>query len=134
MVHKLTLSTHTRMCFIDITQNIQTLINDNQIKSGAVLIFVPHTTAGVTINENGDPDVRTDLTTALSRAVPNRDFRHYEGNSDAHTKALLTGSSVSLIIEDGRLLLGTWQSVYFAEFDGPRTRKVYIKILEDSLT
>ena len=132
MVHNLTLNTHTRMCFVDITQKIQTIIDDHHIINGIAFIFVPHTTAGVTINENGDPDVRTDLTAALSRAVPNQGFRHCEGNSDAHTKALLTGSSESLIIENGRLLLGTWQSVYFAEFDGPRTRKVYIKILEDS--
>jgi secondary thiamine-phosphate synthase enzyme len=121
------------MCYIDITKNIQDTVDASGIKSGIALVYIPHTTAGVTINENGDPAVRTDLSAALTRAVPNQGFKHYEGNSDAHTKALLTGSSVSLIIEGGRLVLGTWQSVFFAEYDGPRTRKIHIKLMEDTI-
>jgi len=132
MLHTFKIHTHTRMCYLDITKNIQDTIDASGIKNGIVVVFIPHTTAGVTINENGDPDVRTDLTSALSRAVPNQGFKHYEGNSDSHTKTLLTGSSETLIIDNGRLVLGTWQSVYFAEYDGPRTRKVHIKIMEDT--
>jgi secondary thiamine-phosphate synthase enzyme len=99
--------------------------------SGVAYIFVPHTTAGVAINENADPDVKRDLLYALERAVPNSGFAHCEGNSDAHTKAVLTGSSASVIIEHATLCLGTWQDIYFCEYDGPRQRKAYIKIIKD---
>ncbi len=127
---QLTLNTPRRVCFTDITHHIKQAVNDSGIAEGTALVFVPHTTAGVTINENGDPNVLKDLEFALERAVPNTGFHHFEGNSDSHTKTLLTGPSLSLIITGGRLVLGTWQSVYLAEYDGPRHRNVHIKIME----
>ena len=100
------------------------------LKNGAVVVFVPHTTAGITINENADPDVRRDILSHLETLVPaSTAFHHSEGNSDAHVQASLVGSSVTVIVENGRLVLGTWQSVFFCEFDGPRTRKVMIQAL-----
>jgi secondary thiamine-phosphate synthase enzyme len=112
---------------IDITPLIQRAIDDAGMKRGICLVFVPHTTAGVTINENADPSVRADLLLALAEAVPaSLPYRHDEGNSAAHVKAGLVGSSASLLVEDGRLRLGTWQAVYFCEFDGPRRRKVWV--------
>jgi len=110
---------------------VQACVAKSGIRSGVACIFIPHTTAGVAINENADPDVKRDVLFALERAVPNSGFAHCEGNSDAHTKAVLTGSSVSVIIEESRLCLGTWQSIYFCEYDGPRNRKAYIKITGD---
>ena len=104
-------------------------VHESGVTSGLVCVFVPHTTAGVTINENADPDVKRDLLFALERAVPNAGFFHIEGNSDAHTKALMTGFSASLVVEDGRLMLGTWQGIYFCEFDGPRNRRAYVKVI-----
>ena len=124
------LDTSERVCFTDITSLVQKTVYDSKIKEGTALVFVPYTTAGVMINENGDPDVLKDLKFALKKIVPNKDFLHYEGNSDSHTKSLLTSCSLSLIISDSKLVLGTWQSVYFAEYDGPRARKIYIKIME----
>lgn len=115
---------------VNITREVQRSITESGTSSGVVYIFVPHTTAGITINENADPDVVRDLLFALERAVPNSGFVHGEGNSDAHTKTLMTGTSVSVIIEDSRLALGTWQSIYLCEYDGPRQRKVYIKIIK----
>ncbi len=120
----------TKRCeLIDITRDVQRLVEKSGAQSGAVHIFVPHTTAGVTVNENADPDVVRDILYALERMVPDSGFLHCEGNSDAHTKALLTGPSLSLIIESSRLVLGTWQGIYFCEYDGPRQRKVFIKII-----
>jgi secondary thiamine-phosphate synthase enzyme len=116
---------------IDITRDVQASVSQSGVKSGVAVIFVPHTTAGVAINENADPDVKRDVLFALERAVPNAGFEHCEGNSDAHTKAVLTGSSASVIVEESRLCLGTWQSIYFCEYDGPRSRKAYIKIIGD---
>ena len=130
MQYKHTLNTNKRCGFTDITHFVMDAIKKSGVKQGICVVFVPHTTAGVTINENGDPDVLRDLDFALQRAVPNQGFDHYEGNSDAHTKALMTTNSLSLIIENGKPILGTWQSVYFAEYDGPRHRKFNIKILE----
>jgi len=117
---------------IDITPEISRIVNESGMTSGIVSVFIPHTTAGVTINENADPDVKRDVLFALERAVPNSGFHHCEGNSDAHTKALMTGFSLTVIVEDGRLVLGTWQSVYFCEYDGPRQRKAYIKIIKSN--
>ena len=120
----------TRPCdMVDITQSVQRYISESGVLSGLVCVFVPHTTAGVSINENADPDVKRDVLFAFERAVPNSGFAHMEGNSDAHTKAQMTGFSLTLIVEDGRLELGTWQSIYFCEFDGPRQRRVYVKVL-----
>lgn len=115
---------------IDITPEISRAVKESGMTSGIVSVFIPHTTAGVTINENADPDVKRDVLFALERAVPNSGFHHFEGNSDAHTKALMTGFSLTVIVEDGRLVLGTWQSIYFCEYDGPRQRKAYIKIIK----
>lgn len=116
--------------FIDITSLINEEIKRQKVQEGIAIVFVPHTTAGVTINENTDPDVAEDILMALNKAFPVKgDYNHYEGNSHAHIKASLMGSSCSLIIENGRLKLGTWQGVYFCEFDGPRNRKVYIKVI-----
>jgi secondary thiamine-phosphate synthase enzyme len=117
---------HTQ--FLDITREIQSSLSDLGIRSGVAVVFVPHTTAGVTINENADPDVVADIADALEKAVPwQAAYSHSEGNAAAHVKASVMGSSVEIIVEDGRLQLGTWQGVYFCEFDGPRSRKVWVQ-------
>lgn len=116
--------------FIDITNLINKEIKKRNIQDGIAVVFIPHTTAGVTVNENTDPAVVEDILTSLNKVFPvNDNYLHYEGNSHAHIKASIVGSSCSLIIEEGRLKLGTWQGVYFCEFDGPRDRKVYIKVI-----
>ncbi|AVX30682.1 secondary thiamine-phosphate synthase enzyme YjbQ [Carboxydocella sp. JDF658] len=121
--------TGARDQLVDITDRVQQVVSQRGVKSGLCVVFVPHTTAGVTINENADPDVVTDMLTVLDKLVPWRaNYRHGEGNSAAHVKASLLGSSVTVIIEEGRLQLGTWQGIYLAEFDGPRERKVYVKV------
>jgi len=119
--------------FINITNIVREAVREKGVKEGIAVVFVPHTTAGVTINENADPDVVTDILSGLDKAVPedNR-YLHMEGNSPAHIKASLMGSSCCVIIQDGKLKLGTWQGIYFCEFDGPRNRKLYIKIIGDS--
>ncbi|PLV60405.1 secondary thiamine-phosphate synthase enzyme YjbQ [Thermotoga sp. KOL6] len=132
MLKKLTIRTSMRVQFVDITSDVIRAIEESGVKNGICVVFVPHTTAGITINENADPSVRHDIITTLSGLVPaSANYTHLEGNADSHIKASLVGSSVTLIIENGRPLLGTWQGVYFCEFDGPRTRSVYVKILED---
>ncbi len=121
---------HTQM--IDISDSVQKAVTESGITSGAAIIFVPHTTAAVTINENADPDVVRDFTKEINKIVPWEDaYHHLEGNSAAHLKASMIGFSETVIIEDGRLQLGTWQGIYFCEYDGPRNRKVWIKILEE---
>jgi len=113
--------------FINISGLIQSALKDLKILNGAVTIFVPHTTAGIMINENADPDVLTDIELALERIVPwNGNYRHGEGNAAAHVKASLLGASVQVPVEKGRLCLGTWQSIFFCEFDGPRQRKIWL--------
>jgi secondary thiamine-phosphate synthase enzyme len=128
----LTLSVQTprREVFVDITAELERACRELSLADGALLVVVPHTTAGVTINENADPSVRADMLSTLQRLVP-RDlpYTHLEGNSDAHVKASLMGSSVVVPVADGRLRLGTWQGVYFAEFDGPRRREVNVMAL-----
>ncbi len=120
-------STRSRTQFLNITGEVQTAVSGTGIKDGVVTVFVPHTTAGITINENADPDVVADIETALERAVPwEAGYSHGEGNAAAHVKASLMGSSVRLIVAGGRLQLGTWQAIYFCEFDGPRSRKVWV--------
>jgi len=122
--------TRERKEMIDVTAELARAVSEAGMKKGLVLAYVPHTTAGVTINENADPAVPRDILTALSKLVPERgDYRHGEGNSDAHIQAGLVGSSASVIVDQGRLALGTWQSVFFCEFDGPRTRKLLIKLM-----
>lgn len=128
-----TFSIHTRARtqFLDITREVQELVTGLGLKGGIVAVFVPHTTAGITINENADPDVTADLGDALEKAVPwNANYRHSEGNAAAHVKASMVGSSIQVMVEGGRLRLGTWQAVYFCEFDGPRTRNVWVQGVE----
>ena len=124
------LETHSRFEMIDITATVQKAVRDEGIKTGICLVYTPHTTAAITINENADPDVSRDILAALERVVPlSANYRHVEGNSAAHVKSSLVGASELVIIENGRLVLGTWQAVFFCEFDGPRTRKFIIKII-----
>jgi secondary thiamine-phosphate synthase enzyme len=121
-------TTRTRTQFVNITGKVEAALRDLAIKDGVVTVFVPHTTAGITINENADPDVTADMEAALERMVPwDAGYRHSEGNAAAHLKASMMGSSVSVIVKDGRLQLGTWQAIYFCEFDGPRIRKVLVQ-------
>jgi secondary thiamine-phosphate synthase enzyme len=121
------LTTHQRTEFVDITAEVAKAVAAMGVKDGVVTVFVPHTTAGITINENADPDVTADMAAALDRMVPwSAGYRHGEGNSAAHVKASLMGSSVRVIVSGGRLQLGTWQAIYFCEFDGPRSRKVLV--------
>ena len=121
-------STGSRTQFVDITGEVQAAVKELGIDDGVVTVFVPHTTAGVTINENADPDVTADIADALDRTVPWRaGYKHCEGNSAAHVKSSMMGPSLQVIVVNGRLQLGTWQSIYFCEFDGPRTRKVWIR-------
>lgn len=128
MTHTLEIETRRREEMIDITERVVSVVRQSGLKSGALVIFVPHTTCAVTINENADPDVRRDITTYLNALVPkNGDYRHFEGNSDSHIKTLLTGNSLHLIVEDGAPLLGRWQGIYFCEYDGPRKRKCLVK-------
>ncbi len=123
----LTLRTRCKAEFVDITAALNRWIAERGLRHGALLLFVPHTTAGLTINENADPDVAADLLAALERLAPaEAPWRHREGNAPAHVKALLTGCSQLVAIEDGRLALGTWQGVFFCEFDGPRERRVHL--------
>ncbi|MDK2805917.1 MAG: hypothetical protein PWQ94_1081 [Thermoanaerobacterium sp.] len=123
------INTHSREVMIDITEEVKSAIKSSGIKDGICTVYVPHTTAGVTINENADPDVKDDIIKGLDEIIPNIRFKHMEGNSDAHIKSVLVGNSVNLIVENGEIQLGTWQGIYFCEFDGPRNRKVYVKVV-----
>lgn len=117
---------------IDVTGRVAAVVAESGITDGLCVVYCPHTTAGLTINENADPDVVRDLLLGLDRAFPDRgDFRHAEGNSAAHLKASCVGSSVTVIVSGGRLALGTWQGIWFCEFDGPRSRRCSVKILKD---
>ncbi len=126
MIKQFTIQTSRRNEFIDITAQIQDLVEG--VSEGVATVFVPHTTTGITINENADPAVPRDILKKLEELIPQQgNYSHMEGNSDAHIKASLLGSSVRVIIKDGQLLLGTWQAIFFCEFDGPRTRKFYVQ-------
>ena len=129
----LNIKTSFRTEFVDITRDVQKILRENGCKSGIITVFTTHTTAAVTINENADPDVQYDLKYKLDDMIPKDEpaYRHMEGNSDSHLKSSLFSPSLSLIYEDGSVLLGIWQAIYFCEFDGPRNRNVYIKIIED---
>ena len=128
---QLTVSTRSRFEMIDITGEIRAALGESDVTEGICYVFVPHTTAAVTINENADPDVPRDILKELDKIIPLRDnYSHMEGNSAAHIKASLVGPSEIILIENGKLVLGTWQSVFFCEFDGPRTRKAFVKIVE----
>ena len=115
---------------IDITSEVQQIVNEEKLENGIVTSYVPHTTAGITINEGADPSVQRDIIETLKKLVPESgDYHHMEGNSDAHIKASLLGSSVTVIVENNKLVLGTWQHIFFYEGDGPRKRKVFVKII-----
>jgi secondary thiamine-phosphate synthase enzyme len=122
--------TGVREALIDVTGRLEELLRESGTRSGLMTVYTPHTTTGLTINEGADPDVCRDILAHLRAMVPrNATFRHSEGNSDAHIKAALLGSSVQVIVSDGRLVLGTWQRVFLCEFDGPRRRTLHVKIL-----
>jgi len=123
--------TPRRNTFVEITEQVQSCVASAGVADGVAVVFVPHTTAGVTINENADPDVVHDLLLTLDRLFPQEvpGYRHAEGNSDSHIKASLMGSSCQVIVSGGRLVLGTWQGIYLCEFDGPRTRQVHVQLL-----
>jgi len=127
----ISVSTKSRTELIDVTPRLVSMVKASGISSGICHIFVPHTTAGLTINENADPSVRRDVLKALERIAPyDMDYEHAEGNSAAHVKSVLVGNTKTLFIEDGQLRLGTWQGVFFCEFDGPRQREVFVKLIE----
>ena len=123
-------STRSRSEMIDVTGQVQAAVRESGIQNGETIVFCPHTTAAITINENADPDVVHDVLLALDEIVPrsNRGFRHSEGNSDAHCKSSLVGCSEQVLIQKGGLVLGTWQAIYFCEFDGPRSRRVIVQM------
>lgn len=128
---EITIETRFPFEMVDITEDVRTFLKEQETQKGICAIFVPHTTAAVTINENADPDVPEDIMTALDTLIPlNNNYRHQEGNSAAHIKASLIGASETILINEGALVLGTWQSIFFCEFDGPRKRKVIITIIE----
>ncbi len=132
MEHIVQTTKHNQM--LNITHLVQEDVKDSGARSGIVTIFIPHTTAAVTINENADSDVVHDILLGLDKVSPDRrEYLHFEGNSPAHIKASMMGSSTTIIIENGKLKLGTWQGIYFCEFDGPRTRKMYVKIIGGAL-
>jgi secondary thiamine-phosphate synthase enzyme len=117
--------------FYDITKSVREAITFSNVRNGIALVFCPHTTAGITINENADPDVVHDMLLGLEKAYPDRpEFRHGEGNSSAHLKASAIGSSVTVLVDDRKPVLGTWQSIYFCEFDPPRKRKFFVQVME----
>jgi len=126
-----TLSTYEKQSFTVLDSYIKEAVEKSGIIDGVVIVYCPHTTAAITINENADPDVKTDLKKGLDDTFPNKkEYIHMEGNSDGHMKSSMVGASETLILSEGKLILGTWQSVYFCEFDGPRTRSFYVKVLE----
>jgi len=130
MVKYINVRSKSRIEFIDITEMVQDVIKDAGIDKGVCFLFVPHTTAGITINEGADPSVQRDILNSLNRLIPHEmNYFHREGNADAHIKSTLVGTSVHVIVEEGKLLLGTWQSIFFCEFDGPRHRRVAVKFI-----
>lgn len=131
VMRKVSIRTRERCELVDITSLVVGVVEESGVGSGLAVVFVPHTTAGVTMNENADPDVRRDLLRKLGEVIPKGEsyYRHSEGNSDAHLKATLVGQSVTVMVEGGRLELGVWQAIYFAEFDGPRERELLVKVI-----
>ncbi|MCK5333729.1 MAG: secondary thiamine-phosphate synthase enzyme YjbQ [Candidatus Aenigmarchaeota archaeon] len=128
-MHEVNIKTNKKEEFVDISTEISKIVLKSGIKDGTLTAFVPHTTAGITINEGADPDVKKDILSALSRIAPsNENYAHREGNSPAHIKASLMGGSVTIITKDNHLALGTWQKVFFSEFDGPRQRNVWVAL------
>ena len=132
MIHRMNIKTRSRTDFQDISRQIQDVVQTSAIKEGVCHIFVPHTTAAITVNEHADPSVAEDITAQLEALVPQHsNYRHLEGNAPAHIKASLVGNSLALLVENGRLVLGTWQGIFFCEFDGPRNRTILLKIMPE---
>jgi len=127
---RLDVKTNRKVEFIDVTGNVQQVVSREGVEEGVCYLFVPHTTAGITINENADPSVVRDIAMALSKLVDPMSYEHVEGNSPAHVKSSMVGCSLTIPVENGKLALGTWQGIYFCEFDGPRSRKLYVNILK----
>jgi secondary thiamine-phosphate synthase enzyme len=131
MLEKLEVKTHKKVELIDITREIKEAIGKAGVKEGICTVFVPHTTAGITINENADPDVVRDIIYLVNKIIPfQENYKHIEGNSPGHIKSSLFSASLTIIVENGVPLLGTWQGIYFCEFDGPRNRKLFVKVIE----
>ena len=130
-MEEIAVKTSSKIEMIDITRQVHEIVQHSRVKHGICIVFVPHTTAAITINENADPAVRKDIIGELNKIIPLEDnYRHMEGNSAAHIKATLTGFSQTVIIANGELQLGTWQSLFFCEYDGPRNRKAWVKIIK----
>ena len=132
MLQTLTLRTSSRHEFLDLTREIQAAVLESGIREGFCHLFVPHTTAALTINENADPSVKSDILMVLNKIISDQEpYRHLEGNSPAHIKASLLGPQLTLMVSNGRLVLGTWQGIYLCEFDGPRSRRLHLKVVGD---
>jgi len=132
MIRQLRVQTKSRTELVDITQGVQRLVAESGIRSGVCYIYVPHTTSAITVNENTDPNVGRDILKELNKVVPFDDqYSHNEGNSAAHIKSTLVGVSKAVMVEEGRLALGTWQAIFYCEFDGPRDRRVFVKVMKD---
>jgi len=132
MIKQLRVKTNARTEFVDITQGVQRMVSESGVRSGVCYVYVPHTTSGITINENSDLNVGRDILKELNKVIPFEDnYGHTEGNSAAHIKSSIIGVSKAVMIEEGRLALGTWQALFFCEFDGPRNRRVMVKVMKD---
>jgi secondary thiamine-phosphate synthase enzyme len=132
MLRYLEVVTQKRTHFEDITDAVQEIVDESGVKEGICYLYVPHTTAGIFINENADPDVKWDIEQTLEKLIPwENNYKHIEGNAAAHIKSVLVGTNTFIPIKNGKLMLGTWQGIFFAEFDGPRDRKVIVKIMEE---
>jgi len=131
MVKEISISTKSRTEFVPVDRKVEDVVKESGVQEGICLVWIPHTTAAVTINENADPSVVRDILYEMEKVIPFQDsYQHMEGNSAAHIKSSLFGPSLSLIVTGGKLVLGTWQSIYFCEFDGPRTRRMFVKVME----
>ncbi len=129
-MEKFFIETNSHTEFLEITSEVKEIIKNSKVKDGVCFLYVPHTTTSLFINENADPSVREDIKNSLQRLVPEKgNYQHLEGNAPSHIKSALLGSSLSIFVEDGNLLLGTWQGIFFAEFDGPRRREVWVKTI-----
>jgi secondary thiamine-phosphate synthase enzyme len=132
MIRQLRVKTNARTELVDVTAGIQRLVTESGVRSGVCYVFVPHTTSGITVNENTDPNVGRDILKELNKVIPfDDDYGHAEGNSAAHIKSTIVGMSKAIMVEEGRLALGTWQAIFFCEFDGPRERRVLVKMMKD---
>jgi len=129
---KITVKSNKKSEFIDITSQIQNCVSENRIENGICMVFVPHTTAGITINESADPSVQSDIINVLNDVVPwEHNYKHMEGNSAAHVKSSIVGASELVSVKNSKLVLGTWQGIFFCEFDGPRTRNIHIQFIKE---